>query len=140
MNLLDTYEDPLAIVDPDYGDQGTPPWERPDFWELDSDEQFDQLMRLEEDGRACGFADLLYLPEDAQDLPGASLFHRAKGAFELMALRYQISHAQLHADTAHWAFHLEGTFFVFFFFESTIYNAGLERSPQAALQIQVTTL
>jgi hypothetical protein len=29
---------------------------------------------------------------------------------------------------------------VFFFFESTIYNAGLERSPQAALQIQVTTL
>jgi hypothetical protein len=30
--------------------------------------------------------------------------------------------------------------FLFFYFESTIYNAGLEHSPQAALQIQVTTL
>jgi hypothetical protein len=110
MNFFDTYEDPLAIADPDYGDEGTPLWERPDFWESDSDEEFDQLMRLEEDGMASGFADLLYLPEDAQDLPGASSLRRAKVAFELMALRYQTSRAQLRADAAHWAFHLEGTF------------------------------
>jgi hypothetical protein len=110
MNFFNTYEDPLAIADPDYGDKGTPPWERPDFWESDSDEEFDQLMRFEEDSGASASADLLYLPEDAQDLPGPSSLHRVTCAFEHMALRYQTSHAQLHADAAHWAFHLDGTF------------------------------
>jgi hypothetical protein len=44
MNFFDTYEDPLTIINPDYGDEGTPPWEQPDFWESDSDDEFDQLM------------------------------------------------------------------------------------------------
>jgi hypothetical protein len=44
MNFFNTYEDPLAITDPDHGDEGTPPWEQPSFWELDSDEEFDKLM------------------------------------------------------------------------------------------------
>jgi hypothetical protein len=77
---------------------------------LDSNEEFDELMRLEENGGASAFADLLYLPEDAQNLPGPSSLCQAKGAFKLMAQCYQILHAQLHADATHWAFRLEGMF------------------------------
>jgi hypothetical protein len=44
MNFFDTYKDPLTIADPDYRDEGTSLWERPDFRESDSDEEFDQFM------------------------------------------------------------------------------------------------
>jgi hypothetical protein len=44
MNFFDTYEDLLTIANPDHRDKGTPLWEQPDFWESDSDEEFDELM------------------------------------------------------------------------------------------------
>jgi hypothetical protein len=72
MTFFNTYKDPLTIADPDHGDEGTPSWEQPDFCALDSDNEFDEIMQLEEVSRAPASANSLYLPEDVQVMPGHS--------------------------------------------------------------------